>query len=485
MSRRLPALLLPLVLGVLAVPAPAEVRSPTALATALDARVRGAGLPPGRFGIAVITRGAHPRVVYAQGHTLSLKPASVAKVLTAATALDLLGPAHVFTTRLSGRGTLDASGVLHGDLVVHGTGDPCISGRFHDGNATHVLEQLAQAARRAGIRRVTGDLVLDDGPFDREYLHPSWKESDLERWYAAPVAGLAFNDGCADVVIRGAPQAGRPATIQVPSTLGAWKLENRVQTTAKGSTRVNGLWVNRETALRVTGSIPAKTEYSFCKPVPDPLLFLGSAFAACLQHEGVHVAGQVRAARDAADRAEGALKLAQVGTSLPRSLDVMNKRSHNFTACLLHKACGAAHAGYGTWETGEEAVRAMLARRELDPQGMTRIVDGSGLSHDNRTTAATLALLLAGYEHDLLRGPLLYASLAEPGEDGTLRKRRYSKNVRGRLHAKTGTINGVRALAGYLDGVDGHPGYAFAILLNTTKGGRPLIDALVEEMAKR
>ncbi len=485
MTRRLATLLLPLFIGFAALPAPAEVRSASSLATAVDARVRGAGLPAGRYGIAILERGTAPRVVYAKGHTLGLKPASVAKVLTAATALDLLGPAHVFTTRLTARGTLDAQGVLEGDLVVHGTGDPCISGRFFDGKATHILERLAEATREAGIRRVTGQVVLDDGPFDREYLHASWKDADLERWYAAPVAGLAFNDGCADVVIRGGTRVGQPATIRVPSTLGAWKLENRVKTTAKGSTRVNGLWVKHETALRVSGSIPTKTEYSFCKPVPDPLLFLGSTFVSCLERHGVRVDEGTRAARDDADRRPGRLAIAQYGTPLGRSLGVMNKRSHNFTACLLHKACGAIFSGYGTWDSGREAVSAMLARRGLDAQGKTQIVDGSGLSHDNRTTAATLALLLAGYEHDLQRGPLLYASLAEPGEDGTLRKRRYSKRVRGRLHAKTGTIAGVRALAGYLDGVDGHPGYAFAILLNTTKGGRPLIDALVEEMAKR
>ena len=114
------------------------------------------------------------------------------------------------------------------------------------------------------------------------------------------------------------------------------------------------------------------------------------------------------------------------------------------------------------------------------------MVDGSGLSLDNRTTAATVARILVVFEEDLLRGPSLYASLAVPGKEGTLRKRLRGATLRERLHAKSGTLSrsGVHAMAGYVDGVKNEPGYAFAILLNTSKGGRALIDDLVREIAK-
>jgi D-alanyl-D-alanine carboxypeptidase/D-alanyl-D-alanine-endopeptidase (penicillin-binding protein 4) len=195
----------------------------------------------------------------------------------------------------------------------------------------------------------------------------------------------------------------------------------------------------------------------------------------------------VRPARDAADRASGR-PLAVHGSSTVDSLRVMNRRSQNFYASQLFKAAGARLAGVGSWATGEAAVREALQRRGLDDGGRTRIVDGSGLAKENRTTAATLALLLAQVERDLLRGPVLHDSLAAPGEEGTLDDRLVTRHTRGRLRAKTGTLaqSGVHSLAGYLEGRGDEPGLCFAVLVNkrSWKGdARALIDDLVGILA--
>jgi D-alanyl-D-alanine carboxypeptidase len=113
-------------------------------------------------------------------------------------------------------------------------------------------------------------------------------------------------------------------------------------------------------------------------------------------------------------------------------------------------------------------------------------VDGSGLSIENRTTAATVALLLADFDRDTLRGPLMRDSLAVPGEEGTLDDRYATADLKARLRAKSGTLakSGVHALAGYLDGKDGAPGYAFAVLVHSGEG-RALIDQVVAELARQ
>ena len=130
--------------------APTAPAGTQTLANALDARLRKANLEPQRYGVVVLTREARPRIVFARGHTQALIPASTAKVLTAAAALDLLSPCHVFTTTVTARGRLDETGTLHGDLVVHGTGDPNLSGRFHDDRPTYLLEGFALAVEQAG-----------------------------------------------------------------------------------------------------------------------------------------------------------------------------------------------------------------------------------------------------------------------------------------------------------------------------------------------
>jgi D-alanyl-D-alanine carboxypeptidase/D-alanyl-D-alanine-endopeptidase (penicillin-binding protein 4) len=154
----------------------------------------------------------------------------------------------------------------------------------------------------------------------------------------------------------------------------------------------------------------------------------------------------------------------------------------------VFKACGAELEGEGSWASGGRAVAEMLRRRGLEDEGRTTIVDGSGLARSNRTTAATVALLLLRFQRDLLRGPLLHRSFAGPGEEGTLDDRLVTRHTRGRLRAKTGTLAqaGAHAIAGYLDGRAGEPGLCFAILVNkrTWKGdARDLIDDLVGILA--
>jgi D-alanyl-D-alanine carboxypeptidase/D-alanyl-D-alanine-endopeptidase (penicillin-binding protein 4) len=453
------------------------------LAAALEARMRRCQVAADRVGIAVLELGKTPRVVFAQGHTQSLPTASVAKLFTAAAALDLLGPGHVFATTLTARGEVDGDGVLHGDLVVHGSGDPNLSGRLFGGAATHVLDRLAGAAREAGIRVVRGALVLDDAPFDRVAFHPDWRAGDRAKWYGAPVGGLSFNDSCVDLVVRGASRPGREAVVDAPATTGAWSLENRVETIASGDTVVHAAWGERD-VLSVVGKAPVRGSYSFSVPVPDPARFFGGAFARSLAAAGVRVEGGVRLARSEEDRRPGR-EVARHATALSTSLRVMNKRSQNFYAGCLFKACGAHLEGEGTWASGERAVAEMLRRRRLADEGRTTIVDGSGLSLKNQAAAATVALLLARFAADPLRGPLLRDSLAVPGEEGTLDDRYLAKDVRGRLRAKTGTLarSGVHALAGYLDGRGAHPGYAFAILVRSGAGARELMDGVVEEIA--
>jgi D-alanyl-D-alanine carboxypeptidase/D-alanyl-D-alanine-endopeptidase (penicillin-binding protein 4) len=464
-------------------PAPAEVGT-SDLAAAIARRIDRANVPAERLGVAILTRGARPGIVFLRGHAEPLVPASTAKILTAAAALDLLGPGHMFTTTVTGRGTLGPGGTLDGDLVVHGSGDPNVSGRFHDGDPLAVLRRMAAAVHAAGIRRVTGALVLDDGPFDREWVHPTWDVRDLDRWYGAPVSGLAFNDGCVDLVVRGGAAAGPEAALEARSSAGPWRLENRVRTVATGDPAVGALWLGNGT-LRVQGTIAAGREYAFSHPVREPLAWFAGAFLLALRDAGVTVEGGGRAAESAADRLPGRLRLAQHGSDLPRTLAVMNQRSHNFYASLLFKAAGVAATGSGSWAGGERAIAEMLRRRGLQDEGRTRVVDGSGLSRENRTTAATLARVLVSFDQDLLRGPLLEESLAAPGGDGTLRRRLTTGDLDRRLRAKTGTLTGVHGLAGYLDGRDGHPGYAFAILVNSPRGGRPLIEEIVAEMARR
>lgn len=447
----------------------------------LEARLRRAGIPPARYGVVVLTRSRPARVVFAAGSARPLVPASAAKLLTTATALDLLGPSHVFRTRVTARGVREA-GVLHGDLILHGAGDPGISGRAWGGDALHVPRALARQVAAAGIHRVEGALVLDDGPLDLDFVHPDWSAADKRHWYGAPVGGLSFNDACVDVRVRGGRGAG-PARVELPAGAGPWRVRNQVRTVPGARSAVSGRWEQAAGILDVVGRVAPGGHAGFPVPVPDPGLFLGGTLLRALHDAHVVVAHGMRRARDPTD-AHGGDVVAVHEATLPPALAVMNLHSQNLYAETLFKLSGAALEGRGTWASGAHAVRAMLARRHIADGGSTEMRDGSGLSPRNHVSAGVLAQVLWAFEEDPLRGPVLRDSLPVSGRSGTLRRRLPS--LRGRVHAKTGTLNDTRAraLAGYLDGRRGHGGYVFAILLNGRGASHAVVDDLVREMAQ-
>ncbi len=481
---RLVAGVLGLLLAGSPAPAQARERGPARpLAERLATRVGGAVGRSSRFGVCVIAldRG---EAVCAKNADAVLIPASVAKIATAVASLDLLGPGFAYETSLDARGTLDAGGVLDGDLVIRGSGDPGISKRGHEDDPLWPWSGFTRAVREAGIVEVRGALVVDDGAFDRAFVHPGWKTSDLDDWYGAPVAGLVTNDACITVLVRGGSAEDQPAAVLLPHGAGPWPVARAVTTGAARRTEVGGMWLDGRSRLRVAGEIGPGLEFAFDTPVPDPLAHAGAVALEALRAGGVRVARGVRIAATPADRAEGR-RLAVVRDPLPPLLRTMNRRSQNLYAELIFKRLGVEQEGVGSWESGEHAVAAVFSRRGVGRPG-ERVVDGSGLARANQLSAGTLAHLLAQVEADPLRGPLLRDSLAIPGEEGTLSTRLREPDARARVRAKTGTLSGVHSLVGFVDGVGGSRGFAFAILVNGAPpgGGDPkgFIDDLVREL---
>ena len=482
--RSVVAVLLGLLLAGSPAPAHARERGPARpLAERLASRVGGTVGRSSRFGVCVIALDGG-EAVCAKNADAVLIPASVAKGATAVGALDLLGPGFAYETSLDVRGTVDAAGVLDGDLVIRGAGDPGISKRGHEDDPLWPWSGFARAVRAAGIVAVRGSLVVDDGAFDRTFVHPGWKTSDLDDWYGAPVAGLVTNDACITVLVRGGAAEDRPAAVLLPHGAGPWPVARAVTTGAARRTEVGGLWLDGRSRLRVAGEIGPGLEYAFDTPVPDPLAHAGSVALEALKAGGVSVARGVRIAATPADRAEGR-PLSVVRDPLPPLLRTMNRRSQNLYAELIFKRLGVEHEGVGSWESGEHALAAVFARRGVGRPG-ERVVDGSGLARANQLTAGTLARLLAQVDADPLRGPILRDSLAIPGEEGTLSKRLREADARARVRAKTGTLSGVHSLVGFVDGVGGSRGFAFAIIVNGAPpgGGDPkgFIDDVVREL---
>ncbi len=389
--------------------------------------------------------------------------ASNTKLFTTAAALDAFGPGYLYETRLLLRGVVQ-DGELHGDLGVVGAGDPNISGRAFDGDSFAVFRGWAHDLAARGVRRIAGDLYLDDGLFEARQVHPDWPRGQLASWYEAPIAALSFNDSC--VLVRVWPsQRGGAARVEIVPPVPVLHVESSARTSA--SPRNNHLTiVRRDDVLVVTGSIFRNSgPLEEWVTVPDAVRYFGLGLVQALAEEGIEVRGQLRPV----ERLPGPVweRVAAYRSSLLDSVRTANKRSQNYYAESLLKLVGARRCGEGSWSEGVRAVGEFLVGLGV-PAGAFHMVDGSGLSRQNRfTPRATTQLLRHMYYHQW--GAEFVQSLPGSGdEDGSLHGRMTLPPYRGNVFAKTGTIDGVSALSGYARAVSGKT-YAFSVLLNRTR----------------
>ena len=375
------------------------------------------------------------QVIYSTRADRPAIPASNMKLLVTAASLALFGPDFVFRTRLY---------LVGRDLVVVGGGDPTIDRRFADGHPEQFLRQWACELKRAGLTRVDGDLVVDDGLFDQDYVHPSWPRDQLDKWYCAPVGALSLSENCVSVHVQ--PTDDRSAVVAelVPPVDYIDVVPRHLEVADRAKDHRWGI-VRHPTRDQVTVSGSVFQAHDGLVTVRCPPRYFGAVFRRALEDQGIAVAGRVR--HQVGVPLTGAKLLHTHQSPLLTALTVCNKDSRGFYAEMLLKMLGT-RMGKGTWAHGRAVLDAFAKQRGLAAKGYL-VDDGSGLSRKNRLTARQLAGLLLWMAKQPY-GDRFRKTLAVGGIDGTLDSRFTDPAVRGRVFAKTGYIAGVRALSGYV-----------------------------------
>ncbi len=398
--------------------------------------------------------------------------ASNTKIITSAAALDRLGPGYFFETEVLVRGEL-VDGTLHGTLAILGGGDPALSGRHYQGDPYGPFREWAAALEGVGIRRINGDLLLVDGVFDSEFVHPDWPKDQLTRWYEAPVAGLSFNDNCVLVKVTPGGLPGSAARVETVPSSSIFEFASSATTTDRASSQWlkidRGTAAGEENVLTVGGRIYRRNEpYDKWVTVADPLTYFGVALRAALVEEGIPVTGKILATPQLPQDTPPWRRVTTHRTDLLTVLGVVNKRSQNFYAESVIKLLGSQFCGSGTWSAGVRAVSEFLSEVGIEP-GSYSLADGSGMSRNNTFTPERLTHLLRHMFFHLW-GDEYVATLPYSGErDLSWRKRLASPRYRGKVKAKTGYLSGVSTLSGYANARSGKT-YAFSILLNSIRG---------------
>jgi serine-type D-Ala-D-Ala carboxypeptidase/endopeptidase (penicillin-binding protein 4) len=409
------------------------------------------------------------RTLYSRHGERHFIPASNLKLVVSATAAHHLPADYRFRTSVSATGGVQ-DGVVRGDLVLTGRGDPMISNRYFTRRES-VFDSLAGLLRERGVRRVSGRVIADESAWEAEHVHGDWELYDTRWWYGAPVGALGFNDNSVDVQIRPGAAQGSPAEVTWEPRSAYVRLHNDAVTGAPGSAATVELERAGAHGIRAYGRVPAgSVSRSEHFAVADPARYAGTVFLEALHRAGIATAEDtvVVARAPSPSPAEGLTPLAEhLSPPLPSAIRPILLNSQNWFAEQLLKTLGREVRGEGSWEAGLAVERAFLTDVVGVDSADFVLRDASGLSAGNLITPRALVQLL-DYVRRTPREAVVRASLPVSGERGSLQAR--LNDLPGRVRAKTGYIGNVDSLSGYLTLADGREAI-FAIIANAS--GQP------------
>lgn len=415
-------------------------------------------------------------VVYAHNAQKNMIPASNMKLFSSIFALDKLGPDFKYTTSVYLRGSYEDDTTFAGDLIIRGMGDPTISGRFQDNNVTRILEDWADSLLARHIKRIKGRIIGDDNFFGDDALGRHWEWNEESYWYSAQVSGLSLNDNCVNWYIT-PTHVGEKARILLDPPTQYLQVDNQTMTVAtpgEASTVdvIRGRATNHVTAV---GKIPvlADTRVGYVT-VENPTWYTATVLKETLEFKRIRVDSSavdidslsyVDSSAYRYDPSDSMVIRVATYTSPPLSeiLKIINKRSQNFFAEQLFRTVAAVLDSNGTGDHALEMLKTFVTEIGLKPEKMA-FNDGSGYARTNLVTAESLVGILK-----FIRGhkywPVFYQSLPLAGKEKTLHYRMIGTAAEGNVRAKTGTIDNVKTISGFVKTADGEE-WVFSILCN-------------------
>jgi D-alanyl-D-alanine carboxypeptidase/D-alanyl-D-alanine-endopeptidase (penicillin-binding protein 4) len=414
----------------------------------LEQILKKSGLPESSLGIYIAGGEGSPKVVLSRNPEAKMTPASITKLVTAAATIIEFPPGTKFKTGLYSAAPIE-KGVLNGDLILKGAGDPSF--------VSESMWFLVNAFTRTTVKKVEGDLIVDDELFDKVRFDSSRTKARVDRAYDAPTGAMSFNWNSVNVFVRPGRKPGEPAQVTVDPENQYIRSKVQVTTTAAGSkTSISvdrdGDPKNSGDLVIVSGKIALDSpEVVIFKNITQPDLWAGHNLKSFLSQRGIEVKGTVRAGTTPA---KAVLLAESESKPIQDILADMNKFSNNYVAEMLTKNIAAVRNPPGTIEKGMKALNDYMRSLGV-PASQFELTNPSGLTRDNKMSALAVWKVLQHMKDQFGYQAEFVTSLPIAGIDGTLKRRMKASPAERWVRAKTGYLDGVVSLAGYAGRRDG------------------------------
>ncbi len=420
----------------------------------------------------MVMEAATGKVLFNKNGEKPLTPASVMKLVTTAASLRYLGPDYRFKTKIFYTGQR-RGGKIMGDLIIRGGGDPQLT--------PESLWLIVQDIKRRGITEIRGGLFLDESFFDKLRRAPGLRSFRTQNPYDAMLGALSVNFNTVAVHIYPGLAPGDPLIVGLVPETDYFTVNNNGETKATGKRTVSAMRVNGKGKVKVniTGRMRLSDRGKIIYlNIDDPLRYAREAFLAYLKRAGIKINGI-----GGVKPTPGNAKLLYMYQSVPLSVILrgLNRYSNNFVAEQIAKTMAAeVSSSPGTHKKALSLNLSFLNKAGVDTSGIV-LADGSGLSRKNRLTVKAVAQLLSVMSRKYDIGPDFTASLGIMGVDGSVETRLKVSPARSFSRAKTGSLNGISSLAGYVQAKNGKL-YAFAIILTGSKCHYKTADAMEDKI---
>jgi len=403
----------------------------------------------------------------------SVVPASTLKIVSTASALELLGSDFRFKTTLETDGQLLKNGTLNGNLYINGGGDPTLgSDKLGDKN---FLQKWVEAVKNAGIKKINGKIIASESCLERQVINPRWTWEDMGNYYAPGIHSISYLDNTYKVIFNSGRIGTTPEILRTEPEIPSLKIDNQLKSSATKSDNCYFYGAPYSLNRSLMGEIPAnRSEFTSKGDMPHPALILLNDFDKALNAAGVETTSAIEQQFAASN---STVIYAHYSPVLPEIISEVNFQSNNHYAEYVFKQISRAATIAGSSEGSANKINDYWAQKGLSTKELFQY-DGSGLSPVNAISANFFVELLEYMHKKSVNSKVFYASLPISGQTGTLKNFLSNTPLAGKVHAKSGTILRVKSYTGYIETSKGI--LAFAVIVNNANGASKEVTAKIE-----